>query len=260
MALGWHVACYGSFAVAFKERPSRPADMPKPRPDFQPDRLTPVFDRVLLARPLSVEVDWPRWLRGIERKRRALAAKPPFHDSLTRQATLNSFKLEGIEATDADMEEAVTPTRNRRLFRSRQRQRVRNHLAILLLKRQPLKAAHVLRWYTVISSGLSTASLALPGMIRIESVVRRINSPQMRLQPAIQEIAKLHCDLLADAMFPSFNGILSRLLLRVHLGHCGLPAVVFDPALDRQRFSDANLLLPRLLELIDRSLDRLLAH
>lgn len=240
--------------------------MPKPRSDFQPDRLTPVFDRVLLARPLSVEVDWPRWLRGIERKRRVLAGKSPSNDLLIREATLSSFRLEGIDASDADIEAAVTRTRNRRLFRSRQRTRIRNHLAILLSierllrKREALKASHVLRWYTVIGSGLSTASLALPGMIRIESVVRRINSPQMRLQPAILEIAKLHCDLLADAMFPSFNGILARLLLRVHLGHCGLPPVVFDPAIDGQRFGDANLLLPRLLELIDRSLDRLLAN
>jgi hypothetical protein len=235
--------------------------------DFIPDRLTPVFDRVLLARPLSVEVEWPRWLRGIERKRRTLAAKPPAAmELLIRKATLSSFRLEGIDASDADMDEAATPTRNRRLFRSRQRTRIRNHLAILLSierqlrKRQPLKAPYVVRWYTVIGGGLSTTSLALPGMVRIESVVRRINSPQMRLQPAIQEIAKLHCDLLADAMFPSFNGILARLLLRVHLGHCGLPPVVFDPAVDRQRLSDANLLLPRLLELIDRSLDGLLTN
>lgn len=226
----------------------------------------PVFDRVLLTRPLSVDVDWPRWLRSIERKRRTLSGKPIVSPVLIREATLSSFRLEGIDATEADLDEAITPTRNRRLFRSRQRTRLRNHLAILLAterllgKRQPLKAAHVLRWYTVISSGLSTASLALPEMMRIESVVRRINSPQMRLQPAILEIARLHCDLLADAMFPSFNGILARLLLRVHLGHCGLPPVVFDPTVDAQRFSDANLLLPRLLELIDRSFDRMLAN
>jgi len=235
--------------------------------DLTPDRLTPVFDRVLLARPLSVDVEWPRWLRGIERKRRSLAAKASTApDTLIRQATLSSFRLEGIDASEADLEEAVTPTRNRRLFRSGQRTRMRNHLAILfsverlLRKRHPLKAAHVVRWYTVIGGGLSTTSLAEPEMERIERVVRRINSPQMRLQPALQEIAKLHCDLLADPMFPSFNGILARLLLRVHLGHCGLPPVVFDPAVDRQRFSDPNLLLPRLLELVDRSLDGLLAN
>ncbi len=240
--------------------------MPKPRSDFQPDRLTPGFDRVLLTRPLSVDVDWPRWLRGIERKRRAVAGKQRISDPLIREATISSFRLEGIDASESDMDQAITPTRNRRLFRSPQRQRIRNHLAILLSierllrKREPLKPSHVVRWYTEIGSGLSTASLALPEMIRVQSIIRRINSPQMRLQPAILEIAKLHCDLLADAMFPSFNGILSRLLLRVHLGHCGLPAVVFDPQIDGQRFGDANLLLSRLLELIDRALDRLLAN
>lgn len=214
---------------------------------------------------MAVSVDWSRWLRTIERKRRLLAQAPPkpTRRIVHRDATRSSFLLEGIDIPDTDLDDAFASQRRTRAFRSRQRQRLRNHLAILaciersLRRRDPLRAHQVVRWYTSISSGLSTQSLDAPGMGRIDDIVRRINSPQMRLQPAIQEIARLHVDLLAEAMFPSFNGILARLLLQVHLGHCGLPFIALDPHQDSPRLGDANLLLPRLLELIDQSLDRL---
>jgi hypothetical protein len=242
--------------------------MSNPRSELRQDRLAPVFDRILLARPLPVEVDWTRWLRAIERKRSvARSAGVGIPASFNRQMTLSSFRLDGIDVTDADLDDAAARrTRARRSFASRQRQRLRNHMAILLsiarrlTRRQPLRVGQVVRWYTSVSAGLSMSSLDLPGMQRIESAVRRINSPQMRLQPAITEIARLHTDLLADPMFPSFNGILARLLLQVHLGHCGLPLVVFDPASDPPRLNDPALLLPRLLELIDTSFDRLTTH
>jgi hypothetical protein len=221
-------------------------------------------ERILLARPMSVAVDWPYWLRSIERKRHppGTTTRPPLAPDVASRATLTSFLLEGIEVSESDLDEARTPALRGRAFRSRARQRVRNHLAIQLAierclqRRQTLTSAQVVRWYTSISSGLSMTDLAMPGLERMDRIVRRINSPQMRLQPAIQEVAQLHADLLADAMFPSFNGILARLLLHVHLGHCGLPPVIFDPKLDPPRFAQGALLLPRLLELIDQALER----
>lgn len=128
-----------------------------------------------------------------------------------------------------------------------------------LTHRQTFSVSQVVRWYTSISAGLSTTSLDLPAMQRIESAIRRINSPQMRLQPALTEIAQLHAELIADPVFPGFNGILARLLLQTHLGKCGLPMIAFDPVIDTQRIHDSLLLLPRLLELIDTSLDKLTA-
>jgi hypothetical protein len=238
--------------------------MPHYKPDFSGDRPSPVYDRVLLPRPASVEIDWPKWLRGIERKRRGLrrgraVALPA---AFNREITLGSFRLEGLEVTDADLDDAQAPAGGKGV-RSRQRQRLRNHLAILLsveraaFGKSALKMSDVIRWYTLISSGLSTAGLSVQTALRVESIVRRINSPQMRLQPALQEITKLHCDLLAEPLFPSFNGILTRVLLQVHLSHCGLPPVRFVPQTDALRLSDANLLLPRLLEMIDETFDRL---
>lgn len=239
--------------------------MPNSRPAPRADRPGPGGPRILLDRPMAMTVDWTRWLRSIERKRRLLAraVTTQARRLVYREATRSSFLLEGIDLSDADLDDALAAQKRTRAFRSRQRQRVRNHLAILtciersLRRRDPLRPHQVVRWYTSISSGLSTQSLDSPGMDRIDDIVRRINSPQMRLQPALQEIARLHVDLLSEAMFPSFNGILARLLLQVHLGHCGLPFVALDPLQDPPRLGDANHLLPRLLELIDQSLDRL---
>jgi len=217
---------------------------------------------------MPVDVDWARWLRTLERKRGlARANRTGLPVSFNRQMTVTSFRLEGIDVADTDLDAAAERrTRVQRAFGSRQRQRLRNHMAILLsivrrlTRREPLGVTQCVRWYTSVSAGLSTSSLDLPGMQRLESTVRRINSPQMRLQPAITEIARQHIDLLTDPMFPSFNGILARLLLQVHLGHCGLPLVVFDPAIDPPRLTDPALLLPRLLELIDNAFDRLITH
>jgi hypothetical protein len=65
--------------------------------------------------------------------------------------------------------------------------------------------------------------------------------------------------MLADPVVPSFNGILARLLLRYHLGRCGLPPVLFAPDLDGAgRLLDEPRLLARLLELIHQSYGALL--
>jgi hypothetical protein len=80
-----------------------------------------------------------------------------------------------------------------------------------------------------------------------------MNSPQLRLGPALREIATMHVLLLADPFVPGFNGILARLLLRYHLGRCGLPPVLFDPAADAAHLASEATLLPRLLDLITES-------
>lgn len=242
--------------------------MSSSRGEFRPDRFHPVDDRILLSRPMSVEVDWGRYLRSIERKRQlARTISRHLPDRLNRQLTFSSFRLEGIDVTETDLDDACTPKPStRRSFASRQRQRLRNHMAIQLsivrslANREVFRVSQVIRWYTSVSAGLSTSGLDLAGMQRIESVIRRINSPQMRLQPALTEIAELHAELIADPVFPGFNGILVRLLLQSHLGKCGLPMIAFDPVIDAPRIHDPVLLLPRLLELIDTSFDRLINH
>jgi hypothetical protein len=157
-----------------------------------------------------------------------------------------------------------SPGVGRQSLRSRAGQRVRNHVSILhriessLRLGEPLKAAVVVRWYTIIGSGLINAALSDTTIARLDQVVRRINSPQLRLQAALADTARLHVQLLNDPLVPSFNGILSRLLLRYNLGRIGLPPVVFDPQADAPKLLDETMLLARILELIHESYDLLL--
>jgi hypothetical protein len=234
-------------------------------PSYRPRRTSPNGEGRRAA-----AIDWPRWLRLVERKRRLLGRSdgprarilPP---SLLHLSTLASFRLEGIELNDATTLLALKSGRDRNGFRSRLSMRVRSHVAILhsiersLHHGEPLKTAAVIRWYTLISSGLSITALDEPTMSRLDQLVRRINSPHLRLQPAVQEIARLHTQSLSDPLVPGFNGILVRLLLRYHLGRCGLPPVVFAPESDGPLLTDESALLARLLELIDESYDLLLS-
>jgi len=211
---------------------------------------------------VGIRIDWPRWLRLIQRKRR-LAARPetPHAPELGAEyfaaATLSSFQLDGIEVNPSEVTAAMTQGWSERVFRSRTSQRIRNHVAILRRIESSLRAGAaitsqtVVRWYTSISCGLSLASLEETNMVRLDNVVRRMNSPQFRLQPAITEIAHVHVQLNADPPVPSFNGILNRLLLEYHLGRCGLPRVTFNPAVDSSLLKDEPRLLRRILELVD---------
>jgi hypothetical protein len=171
--------------------------------------------------------------------------------------TLSSFQLEGIPLNPAEVTQAVSHGAARKGFRSRSSQRIRNHVAILRRIEMSLRAGAtltsqtVIRWYTSISCGLSLAALDETNMARLDNVVRRINSPQFRLQPAITEIAHIHAQLNADPLVPSFNGILARLLLQYHLGRCGLPRVLFDASVDSTVMKDEPRLLRRILELVD---------
>jgi hypothetical protein len=165
--------------------------------------------------------------------------------------------------TEGEVREALGPGSDRAGLRARQALRLRNHAAILhriendLALGAALTGDDVLRWYVAMSAGLSTTALDQAAAARVDEVVRRVNAPQLRLGPALREVARTHVQLLADPLVPSFNGILARLLLRYHLGRCGLPAVVFDPQVDARR-TDAEAMLRRLMELLEVSFDQML--
>jgi hypothetical protein len=217
--------------------------------------------------PAWTDDDWRRWLRDIERKRR-LAARSnsslaPLPDYLVR-ATSASFRLEGLDVSESDVAAALSGGRCARGLRSRQVQRLRNHAAILahvetaVRAGKPLTSDGVVRWYTSVSCGLSTNDLDESAKGRIDGVARQINSPQLRPQPAVREVARLHAQILSDPLVPSFNGILARLLLRYHLGRCGLPPVVFAPDTPAACLAKEAALLPLLLTAIDASYDAVL--
>ena len=218
----------------------------------------------------SLPIDWAGFLRRVERKRRLLdrpqrrqsdAPPPGYYE----RATYSSFRLEGLEVTEQEVREALAHGVRRSVLRSRQSQRMRNHAAILrhiesdLREGTPLETGGGVRWYTGISAGLSTTDLDQATAVRLGDVVRRINSPQMRIRPALLEIAVAHAQLLADPLVPGFNGILARLLLRYHLGRCKLPAVVFDPMLDDRPWT-AEALAGRLVQLLEESYEGLLGR
>jgi hypothetical protein len=217
-------------------------------------------------------INWGGWLRAVERKRRQLlrAATSNGRQQLPAayfaRATYASFRLDGIDVTEHDVITALAAGRQRQALRSRAAQRIRNHVSILrhiesaVTIGESLKTPVVMRWYTTVGSGLINAGLSDGTMDRLDQVVRRINSPQLRLQPALIDVARLHVQLLTDPAVPSFNGILARLLLRYHLGRVGLPPVVFDPNTDAPKLLDDTMLLARLLELIDHSYELLLQH
>jgi hypothetical protein len=234
----------------------------------------------LNGKPLSsaprrapLAIDWAGWLRALERQRRMISrqdAMVPRHNMSNPivwldRATFVSFRLDGIEISEAEVTSARTPEPMKRALRSRLAQRARNHVAILLgieksLRRAaPLSTSAVLRWYTSMGSGLSNAMLSEPTMARLEQVVRRINSPHLRLKPAIGEVVRLHLESLRDELVPSFNGILARLMLRYHLGRCGLPAILPEPERDLFKEMPEMAATERMLELINQSYERLLA-
>jgi len=201
----------------------------------------------------------------MERKKRLMARthdKTPFADYYYH-ATFSSFRLEGLDVSEHEVWDALGRGRMKSMLRSRQAQRMRNHAAILhhietdLRDSLPLRTEGVVRWYTGISGGLSTTGLDHAAEGRLADVVRRINSPQMRIRAALREIAMTHSGLIAEPLVPAFNGILARLLLRYHLGRCGLPAIIFDPELDRKT-RPLEELISRLVQLVDESLNALL--
>jgi hypothetical protein len=249
--------------------PQQWPDQP-PRPPGSPGRRP--LDPTTAPHRSPVPIDWKCWARGIERKRKALdrlgAGNGNGRHGVWRfylaRVTRASFQLDGIDLPERAAADALAVGAAGRVCRSRQGQRLRNHVAILrriggmVRHGQPLSGGAVVRWYTSISCGLSSARLDGESLARLERVARQINSPHLNLRPAVEETARLYYEILADPIVPSFNGILARLLLGCQLGRCGLPPVLFDPASDRALPADPAALLRRLLELVQKSYDCLL--
>ena len=197
----------------------------------------------------------------LERQHRSLRRKvapaflPP--SGYFERATLSSFRLDGLSLAEADVTQALGGGRTSRACRTTTAQRVRNHVAILkhlercLRRGRLISPGDVLRWYTSVAGGLSSGAIDEQAAARVGQIVSRVNSPHLRLWPAVQEVAALHVRLLEDPFVPGFNGILARLILRYHLGRCGLPPVVFDPEQDAGVLRDPKLFLPRLIELLE---------
>ena len=247
--------------------------MTPPRRSFPPrfrDALrgtgAPDIVRAADARPPQA-ADYKRAVRTLERKRRILAraaaasaAGEPF-PAYYERSTYVSFRLDGLDVSEAEVRDALAHRAAARACRTCSSRRIRNHAAILrhielLLRRgQPAGGRDVIRWYTSVACGLSGGRIdgQTPG--RLDQIVSAMNSPQLRLWPAVRDVAAAHVRLLNDPFVPGFNGILARLLLRYHLGRCGLPPVLFDEQHDPPRVGDVSAFLPRLLDLLDESYD-----
>jgi hypothetical protein len=212
----------------------------------------------------SSPVDVTAWSRNTEKLRTDIPrSRFIATETFLVVSTYSSFRLDGISVLLTDVTQSISRRNTHRSFRSRTGQRFRNHAAIvrcierMLASNKPLKPDTLLGWYASVSCGLSTTMPAGEKMRRIETVVRQINSPHLRLAPAITEIAELHQALLADELVPSFNGILARLLLHFHLGRCGLLPILFDPSQDSSTlFQHTPTGLRRLMQLIDEAYAR----
>jgi hypothetical protein len=182
------------------------------------------------------------------------------------RVTRANFAMDGIDLPEAGVADALTVGAAARTCRSRQAQRVRNHVAILRRiaglsgRGESLTASAVLQWYASIASGLSTAPPDASSLERLDRIARRVNCPPQNLRPALGEVAALHSNLLADPVVPSFNGILARLLLAYHLARCGLPPVLLQPDADRAVPPHPAAWLARLLERTSETLDVLLTE
>lgn len=200
-----------------------------------------------------------------ERHGDVTALPPPLPREYLARVTRASFQLEGIDVSEREVSDALAPGPAHRALRPRQGQRVRNHVAILrriecqARRRQPLSARSVVRWYTSISCGLTSAQLDDESFSRLDGAVRQINCPSLNLRPAVEDVARRYHELIVNPVVPSFNGILARLLLDCHLNRCGLPPALFNPAEDRNLPADVPNLLRRLLDRIIESYEALLA-
>ena len=259
--------------------PTPPIVVPSSDPTDPTDPSDPRRPGVV---PDAAGTDSAGWHRHVERKRRAyqnliglrrgtvpgvmarrVGSQAKLPQDFTSQLTFHSFRLEGIAVESADVEQALRPLRRKGGFRSRLHQRLRNHVALIRSIDRGVRLGRrmtvplVLRWYTSISSGLSTTMPAGQKLDRLERVVRQINSPPRRLEPALAETADLYAEAFADELVPGFNGILIRLLLQAHLGSSKLPPVIFPLTLSPDVQSSGPLFSPWLIGMVEESLDRL---
>src|SRR3954452_11868844 len=135
---------------------------------------------------------------------RATAVAPPpprLPREYLARVTWASFRMEGIELSEREVTDAMAPGPAHRALRPRQGQRVRNHMAILrriechVRRGQPLNARSVVRWYTTISCGLTSAQLDEESFSRLDGAVRQINCPSLNLRPAVEDVAKRYHEL-----------------------------------------------------------------
>lgn len=237
--------------------------MPQPARPLRPPPPPP-------TRPRGGAAEQARLLRFLENRRQTTsplagpAQQGPFAGYYPR-ATYSSFRMEGVPLDAADFAAALTRGAAARSCRTRCAQRLRNHVAVLyhlellLRRRQPLESGSVIRWYTSIACGLSAGTIDAHALRRIEQIVAAVSSPQLRLVRAVKEVASVHVRLLADPFVPGFNGILARLLLRYHLGRCGLPPVLLDPERDPPLLRDEATFFLRLLEMLRASYESMAA-
>lgn len=142
--------------------------------------------------------------------------------------TAKSLHLDGIPCREERIVDAVLGGGLRGDLRSRPAQLIRNHVAILLRMDldarhvRPLESSTVLRWYASLCAGLPMPTIDDSRCRRIESVCRQINSPPMQPKPAVEQVFRLYAALLSDPLFPTLNGLMSRLLARCHALRCRL--------------------------------------
>jgi hypothetical protein len=202
-------------------------------------------------------------LRGLERQQRLLArvlATGVLPRQLLVDLTVASFRMEQIAVKPDEVAQALAKATP---LRTRHQRRIRTHITILLQiyqalrKRTDLEPTQVLRWYTSLSGGLSIPDVDASCVARLTQCLRQINSPALRVQSAVKQIAAVHVRLLSDPVFPGFNGVLARLLLQYHLGRCLLPPVMFDAERDRSIASGEEAMAGRLTALIGEAYQRL---
>jgi len=247
-----------------------PQQPPIPAPD-SPSGAPPRELRIVLptaaapARPVSPPspAELGGQLRRLERKRRGpgTATTRPLADDFYLAFTCASFRLEQIEIDEPAAAAALRASPRVGQLRPRSQRRIRNHVAILrtiehaVRRGDVLKADAVVRWYTSIGCGLSITGIEPAAHDRLTRCLDRIHSPQLRLRQALADAAALHVQLVNDPLFPSFNGLIARLLLHLHLRRCGLPGVTLDRPTDATALQVASALEARLAELVSRAYD-----
>lgn len=166
-------------------------------------------------------------------------------------ATSASFHIDGIAVTLDQVTRALGHRQSVRAFRSPTSHRLRVHAAMLrccermILQRRPLRGIQLYRWYAGLSAGLGVARGSPDQSRRFEDVVARVNFSTPSLSFAVGQSVTLYNELLAEPIVPSYNGILARLLLNLHLGRSGLLPVIIEPAGDEpavQRLDEPTLL------------------
>ena len=213
---------------------------------------------------LQRSINWDKAKNRCEAYRRKLDDLDPFQSVLTSHcfladATRSSFGLDGMEISANDAIVALDSLSAHKTIRSRMMQRIRNHVAALrtvdarVHHKQQLTTANFMRWYISFGCGLCPSTPDPSGIARIEHQIQQIISPELRFKAAIQQIVKLQITRTVDPLVPSFNGILSRLLLRYHIGRCGLPPIVFPEGTTEKMLTSERKLTNLILECVDSS-------